>query len=181
MLGFVLGGIFVYTMQRYFVPAVPPAAALAPTEQTLPPAVAAPVPAETPPQRLPLLALEEIFETYQHHALWDVDTTQVALYNPVTHSLSEYLEVLREGDKFYYRTIPRLTRPIVDRGLDPRSRVQFTEPSGPREEPRAKAETPPVVMAPKQLSPPSPAADPLTEPAKPMAVPLDSSPPPFPK
>jgi hypothetical protein len=180
MLGFLLGGVFVFTVQHEFFPPSEPAAAPAPAR----PASSSSSSAEyraapTPAQRQPLYALEDIFETYKQHALWEYDTTEVAFFNPLTDSCTEYVEVLRVGEKFYFRTIPRLTRPVVDRGLGPSAPIVFTEPQAMRDE-RRQQDLPLPRFAPPEIRPlPAPTfpkpEGPSLQPVPP--VPVTTSPP----
>jgi hypothetical protein len=62
-----------------------------------------------------IATVEAIFEQWRHLAAWrDDDTTEIAIWNPDTNAFSEYYEVRRIGDAFYFRTIPRLTRKLVN-------------------------------------------------------------------
>ncbi len=184
MLGFILGGLFVYTVQRQTqreprprtaatVPAAPNSISVAKPEPDR-----RPQPGEL---RQPLYAVEDVFETYKDHALWEFDTTQVAIFNPETNSCTDYVEVLRDGDKYYFRTLSRLTRPLIDRGLGPHAPIVFTEPESMREErrlqgtvaPRLDLETAPPKTTP--LDRPRPQIQPPPAPAP--KLPAEQTPP----
>ena len=129
MLGFVLGAVFVWAFQRQSPPtSKPPAIAARPA--------AAAEPASHPivlgPPRL--TAIEAVFEEWGHYAVWDDDTTEVALWNGEAKAFTDYFEVFRANDRFYFRSIPRLTRPLMTRGIKENSPLQFTETAAQHEE-----------------------------------------------
>ncbi|PTY07770.1 hypothetical protein DB347_05970 [Opitutaceae bacterium EW11] len=95
---------------------------------------AAPVPKPEPPPapkpepvHLPLTEMEAVFEKWAEDADWVHDVTQVAFWNPVTNQYSEYVEVLRNGEDLYFRSVPKLTRPLIDQPKDPNAPIRFTE------------------------------------------------------
>jgi hypothetical protein len=116
MLGFVLGALFVWSLEREQEPAATPV-----LEQEKPPA---PVPPPAPPR---LMAIEAVFAEAGGDAVWENDTTEVALWNPETKKYSDFFEVLRSGDNLYFRSIPHLTHPILTHGVKENSLLQFTE------------------------------------------------------
>ncbi len=114
LLGFVFGALTVLMLPWS---TEPPAAPPAPGKTE--PAIILSVPR--------LTTIEAQFEEYGHYAVWSNDTTEVQLWNP---ELKEYLdcyEVLRVGDKYYFRSIPRLTRPILTHGVPDTLTLKFTE------------------------------------------------------
>jgi hypothetical protein len=119
-LGFALGALFVL--------ALPKRAAVEP--QTRP---AAEAPAKPAPPR-PISTIEAVFADWGRYALWSDDTTEVALWNADTKGYSDYYEVLRFGDNFYFRTLPRLTRPILDHGVPDGAPLEYTCTVRQREE-----------------------------------------------
>lgn len=120
MLGFVLGALFVLTLPRKSsAPVAPPrverpAAPVAPTPLTVEHAI----------------YFESIFAELGQSAIWQDDVTEVAFWNSERRDFSDCFEVLRMGDKFYFRSIPRLTRPVPTEGVGPDSPFRFTVPVG---------------------------------------------------
>ncbi|HWA08558.1 MAG TPA: hypothetical protein VG838_03740 [Opitutaceae bacterium] len=121
MLGFLLGAMFVWSLPR---PKEAPAVAAAPVKAEAPPAPSAPR----------LTAVEAVFEEWGQYAVWDNDVTEVALWNPQANAFTDYFEVLRTGDRLYFRSIPRLTRPVLTRGVKENAPMLFTESAAHREE-----------------------------------------------
>jgi hypothetical protein len=121
MLGFALGALFVL--------ALPKRAAVEPEARP-----AAEAPAPKPPGPPPLSTIEAVFDVWGKYAVWSDDTTEVALWSPETKGYFECYEVLRMGDTYYFRSIARLTRPILAHGVVEGSPLQFTETVRQREE-----------------------------------------------
>ena len=120
MLGFVLGALTVAALPplRKEKPAAPAMAAA----RTEPPGNDAP---RTPPQ---LSTIEAVFEEWARGAVWDADSTEVALWNAQTRDFSDYYEVLRYAGRHYFRSIPTLTRRVITRGKPvPNCPLLFTE------------------------------------------------------
>jgi hypothetical protein len=126
MLGFVVGVLFMLALPRREPAAVAPPAA---------PAPAAPAPA---PQ---LRTIDAVFATWGKYAKWDNDTTEVALWNSGTRDFSDCYEVLRLGEAYFFRPIPRLTRPVLRHGVPEEQNVplQFTETAAQQQEWRKEA------------------------------------------
>jgi hypothetical protein len=120
MLGFLLGALFVVALPPLKKPA-PPALARAPVAE--PPA---PKPKSPPPQ---LTTIEAVFSAWGENAVWSRDTTEVALWNSDEKRFSDFYEIRRFGDTLYFRTIPRLTRRVINHGKEPPMEcpLQFTE------------------------------------------------------
>jgi len=116
-LGFLLGAAFVWSL---------PEPQKAP-EPELPTQV---VKLERPQQT----EIEAVFSYWQDHAVWENDLTEVALWDTERKSYSICYEVLRNGDLYYFRTIPHLTRPVLTRGIPSDTPLQFTEPEARRRE-----------------------------------------------
>lgn len=118
MLGFILGALAVYTLPRpeKKVPAPPMAA------KTLP---AVPTPPEKPTVERAVF-FEDVFAQYSGNAVWQNDLTEVAFWNAPRRAFSDCYEVMRVSDKFYFRSIPHLTRPVLKEGVPPDSPLQFT-------------------------------------------------------
>ncbi len=117
-LGFVLGALFVALLPG---PKPPPAA---PT----PPAQVVKL------ERPKLTEIEAVFAHWGDRAVWQNDLTEVALWDTERHSYSLFYEVLRNGDTYYFRSIPHLTRPLLTRGVDANAPLQFTETEESRRE-----------------------------------------------
>jgi hypothetical protein len=124
-LGFVLGALFVWALPRHEGedPAAHPAEA-APAKPSPPPA---------PPR---ITTIEAVFDAWGKYAVWNDDTTEVALWNSETMNFSDCFEVVRVGDNHYFRSIPRLTRPVLTHGIDEKSALplEFTETQRQRDE-----------------------------------------------
>jgi hypothetical protein len=122
--GFVLGCLFAFGVQHRLAKrdatAVAPSAKPAANSITPPPAPA--------PTHASLAEIENVFTQYATNAVWRHDLTEVALWRPETNKYSELFEVLRNGDVYYFRTIPQLTRPVVKPNLTPDLPLRFTEP-----------------------------------------------------
>lgn len=123
-LGFVLGALFVWALPAPEVetPAPPP-----PAEQ-----VPAPTSARSGPA--PLSDIEAVFEVWGRYAIWYNDLSEVALWDTDAKAYSRFYEVLRSGNTYYFRTIDRLTRPILTHGVLVESPLQYTETEAMREE-----------------------------------------------
>ncbi len=126
MLGFILGCLAVLSLQRE---------AETPPEE--PPSTSAPVsrPPEPPRENImalsnrpSLAAIEAVFAQWGDYALWENDTTQVALWNSSTSEFSDHLEVVRTPSGLYFRSIPRVTRPWTEARPPVESPLRFTEP-----------------------------------------------------
>jgi hypothetical protein len=118
MLGFVLGAVFVW--------ALPPLKKAPPLPPRTPPTISAPPKvATTPPQ---LSTIEAVFYKWGDNAVWHNDTTEVALWNTETETFDDFYEVRRLSGALYFRTIPSLSRRIINRGKPvPECPLQFTE------------------------------------------------------
>ncbi len=125
LLGFIIGGVFVFLLRREYIrsEAPPASAALHPA-----PVPAAPPPAGRKPGS-PLMTIEAVWESWGHYAIWEGETTQVALWDVDQAKFSDFFEVVRFGDHVYFRSLTRLTRPVVDRGLGIQCPLQFTAPA----------------------------------------------------
>jgi len=127
MVGFIAGALFTYGVRQQVEKHEP-------TKMVPPPPVAAP--AQTEPahsgaalkDHASLTAIENIFTQYEGQAVWHNDLTEVALWNAETGKYSEFFEIMRSGDYYYFRTIPHLTRAVIRQNVDPNSPLRFTEP-----------------------------------------------------
>ena len=112
--------------------------------------------------------VEAVFAQWDRYAIWENDVTEVAYWNEETRSFSNFFEVLRLGDRLFFRSIPQLTRPLIRRGVEAHSPLLFTgvaEVSQPLSERATPAPMPdlPVErpLPPKVVAPaPPPAAVP---------------------
>ena len=122
-LGFVLGALFVLALPRRAVeaPARPAADA----------AAARPSKAAAAPR---VTTIEAVFAAWDKYAIWSGDTTEVALWSADTMSYSECYEVLRASNGCYFRSIPKLTQPVLTHGVVDESPLQFTETARQRQE-----------------------------------------------
>jgi hypothetical protein len=153
-LGFVLGALFVL--------ALPKSAPVAPMPVVQEEAPRPNAPAE-PPR---VTTIEAVFAAWDRYAVWSNESTEVALWDPATKSFSECYEVLRNGNDYYFRSIPSLTRPVLTHGVVDNSPLVFTETSRQRsdwldevhkENWKALAEGAHDALAPSQAPPPKPA------------------------
>jgi hypothetical protein len=119
LLGFGIGVLFIWMLP----PSEPPAAA------GLEPA-AAPV-ARSAPQ---IAVIEAVFAEWGSAASWENDVTEVALWSSETGSYSQCFQVIRTGGMYFFRSIPRFTRPVLTRGVRDNSPLQFTESEAQRAE-----------------------------------------------
>lgn len=125
MVGFVLGCIFAYVAERELDKRRPKPVAEAAAPSRVAPPVAAP---ETPPSmRLSQNEVDAMFRQVADQAVWENDLTQIAVWNPLTQKFSDFVEVMRSGEHFYYRPMPRLTRPLITAEADGGVLVLFTE------------------------------------------------------
>ena len=124
MLGFVLGALFVLTFPRK------------PAEPAAPPRVERPAPPvlPTPPTVERGIFFENVFAEWSKYAVWENELTEVAFWNEKTKSFSDCFEVFRSGDRFYFRSIDRFTRPELTHGVPKDSPLKFTETPAAREE-----------------------------------------------
>lgn len=123
MLGFILGAAFVALLpSRRLEPAAPAAE----TDSTSVPSGPSSEPM-APREPGPLLTIEAVFAAWQRLAAWSDDTTEVALWNARDRGFTDFYEVRRHGDALYFRSLPRLTRRIIERGQPPEAPLQFTE------------------------------------------------------
>ena len=110
LLGFLLGALVVWTLPREA------ATTSAPPKTTV---VRLERPKETD--------IEAVFAAWGQYAVWDQDLTEVALWDVDMKSYSLFYEILRRGDAFYVRSIPKLTRPILTHGVHVQSPLLYTE------------------------------------------------------
>jgi hypothetical protein len=124
LLGFAIGALFVLLLRREYLRGLVPA-------ESSPVAVSEPTPETLTarPADPSLSAVEALWDVWGEHAVWDGDVTEIALWNTRTQTFADCFEVVRRGERVYFRVIPRLTRPVLDRGLGAGAPVQFTAPA----------------------------------------------------
>src|SRR4051812_33401856 len=98
MLGFVLGALAMLAVPRGEKKIFPPQIAMSA------PAFVPPAPPPAKPTAEGEMFFEEIFAELQQSAVWQDDLTEVAFWNTGRKAFSDYYEVLRVGDKFYFRS-----------------------------------------------------------------------------
>lgn len=118
MLGFLLGAAFVAMLPSWRPEPVQPLGVAPAAPAALEPVVREPG---------PLLTIEAVFSAWQRLAVWSDDTTEVALWNAQDRGFTDFYEVRRHGEALYFRSLPRLTRRIIERGQPTESPLQFTE------------------------------------------------------
>jgi len=98
-------------------------------------APARPAPAMAPPKAAPptkLTTIEAVFAKWGSYAVWSEEdhTAEIAFWDFDAHQYSEYYEVKRIGDGLFFRSIPHLTRNLVDYGdrLPADCPLRFTAP-----------------------------------------------------
>jgi len=117
MLGFVLGALFVWALPE--------------VEKSVSPAPPVAVLKLSRPQAT---EIEAVFAVWGRYALWDNDVTEVALWDVDKRAYSICYEVLRNGEKMYFRSISSLTRPVLTHGAPESSPLLFTETEAMRRE-----------------------------------------------
>jgi hypothetical protein len=78
--------------------------------------------------------IEAVFAEWGSAASWENDVTEVALWSGETGSYSQCFQVIRTGGMYFFRSIPRFTRPVLTRGVRDNSPLQFTESEAQRAE-----------------------------------------------
>lgn len=125
-LGFSAGLAFGWLAFRSEPPRVPPAKA--PSIATASDRAEVPIDAGT------LRAAERIFARWGGYAVWEDDVTEVAVWDQRRKRHGDFYEVRRHGGKFYFRSLPALTRPILDHGVNAALPLAFTEPQWSRDQ-----------------------------------------------
>ena len=117
MLGFLLGGVSVWTLQR---PRASAPSRPAPTT----PVLSAP-PAPVSPR---FTAVEASFAEWQQYAVWAGELTYVVVWDGETKSFRDCYEVLRRGNDVFFRSVsrPENLRPIES--VPENSPLQFLNP-----------------------------------------------------
>lgn len=118
-LGFLLGVLFMWALPHEEKPAPPP-----PTGKSV----------SVQLERPRVTDIEAVFAEWGRYAVWENDLTEVALWDVDRKSYSIFYEILRNGDIYYFRSIPKLTRPILTHGVQAHSPLMYTEPEAMRRE-----------------------------------------------
>jgi hypothetical protein len=82
-----------------------------------------------------LTTIEAVFAEWGQYAVWHQDRTEIALWNSEIQAYSDCYEVLRNDGAFFFRSIPRLTHPLLTHGLQANLEncpIQFTETTAQR-------------------------------------------------
>lgn len=129
-----------------------------------------------------LADVERVFSLWGGYAVWDGDFTEIALWNPQSQRHDSYYEVRRSQGHFFFRTLDRLRRPLIDHGVKSNLGIQFTEPQSQhdafhRDHPDYDGTKEPVVELPPRPparyapKPYDPRASPTPTPSAPMLTP----------
>lgn len=116
MLGFLLGAATVWLMQRG-------------TEKPVAVGNLAVSPRAVPVAASPVTTIEAVFAEWGHHAQWEGNLTEVAMWRTEPSAYSEFYEVRKVGETLYFRSIPKLTRRLIRHGkpLPDHAPLQFTQ------------------------------------------------------
>jgi hypothetical protein len=124
LLGFVVGALFVGLLRRDYLVSSSPGPE---RSDKVEPSLASPSPAVRPGEPS-LSAVEAIWSVWGEHAVWVEEVTQISIWNTETLAFTDFFEVTRRADSYFFRCIPRLSRPLIDRGLGKAAPIQFTGP-----------------------------------------------------
>lgn len=113
-LGFILGAMFVWSL---------------PDEETK---TNAALSAELPTkvmqlERPKLTEVEAVFSEWERFAVWKNAVTQIAMWDTEKRSYTLYYEVMQQNGEYYFRSISKLTRPLLTRGVPADAPLQFAE------------------------------------------------------
>lgn len=128
LIGFVVGCLVAHSAIRYYDAhwASKPAPVIEPVK----PPTAAEKAERAKKNRPDLWLVEALFEQRAPEVVWQDNLTEIVLWNEATNDFKDGVEVLRRGDKFYYRSIDQLTRHVIE-GSDmfngERGAIVFTE------------------------------------------------------
>lgn len=115
MLGFASGVLFMWLLRATVEETAAPIA-----DPVAPP----PARVATPPKPM---EIEAVFAQYGEFAHWANDLTEVVLWNRGAQEVIDRFEVRRMGETLYFRTIPQLTRRVLNHGVPDNLPIQFTE------------------------------------------------------
>lgn len=122
-LGFILGVLFVW-----FLPRPEPEVIEVPVRDETPPPLVA---SRTAPD---FTGIEAVFAMWGEYAVWENDLTEVAMWDIALKQYAKFYEVRRAEGNYYFRSIARLTRPVLTHGVDANAPLLFTEPDQKRRE-----------------------------------------------
>ena len=71
--------------------------------------------------------VEQVFGRWGGYVVWENDVTEIAVWSVQDQRYDDYYEVRRSGGEFYFRSLARLTRPVIDHGVRAMSPIEFTE------------------------------------------------------
>jgi len=149
MLGVVIGAIVALAAKENFENKEKARAANAPKP------VVTKVEPPAPPPKLDnypsLQAVEALFSDWKDNAIWRHDVTEIAVWDPATNTYPFFYELFRNGGEIYFRSIPRLTRPLMDIASGYPAPIRFTETEEMRAERRSRLFAPPPELP--RLSP----------------------------
>lgn len=117
MLGFLLGALFVWALPRPRVPVAAPA--------PVTPVLSAPAVATHPR----FSDLEASFIEWQQYALWAGEVSYVVMWDAESRSFRDCYEVLRRGDEFFFRSVPRPRNLRARENVPANSPLQFLNPT----------------------------------------------------
>jgi len=118
MLGFIVGALFVWALPRPPVAPAPVSSEVKPAAPAIPP-------------RPRLTDVEDYFTEWHHkYAVWMDDVTYVCAPDAEYKTYPYCFEVLRRGDAFYFRSVPRPRRMKPVPNLPSNSPLEFLNPVG---------------------------------------------------
>ncbi len=126
LIGFIAGCIVAHWAIRYYDKNF---ASPKPAEATrVAPPTEEEVQAKAAKNRPDLWLVEALFEQRAPEVVWQDNLTEIVLWNAATNDFKDGIEVLRRGDKFFYRTIDKLTRVPINQGIPADATLVLTEP-----------------------------------------------------
>jgi hypothetical protein len=121
-----LGFAWLYLREDRPAPAVTTRVAASPTAGSAGP--------DSPVDAGTLASVERFFQRWGGYAVWTDEVAEFAVWNLRRHGYTDFYEVRHVRGRYYFRTIPRLSRPIIDHGVRSRIPLQFTETQDMRDE-----------------------------------------------
>lgn len=149
MLGVVIGAIVALAVEENLENKERVRAAAAP--KTVETKVETPAPPPKIDQYPSLQTVEALFLDWKDNAIWRHDITEIAVWDQATNTYPYFYEILRNGEEYYFRSLPKLTRPLMDIAGGYPAPIRFTETEEMRAERRSRLFPPPPVLP--RLSP----------------------------